>query len=128
MPEGFHSQTRSPQNSVTKEVTEPLEKLGEVIKGLAAKNATMKDGKPEASDKKEGRPPTTTEERISNYEKYKSDISEINRNFPVDSNGKTIDPIGKSLAVGQAIIDLGVAVGPEVFKLGIDAVGVLKGK
>ena len=40
-------QTRERGSQVTSDVTEPLDKMADVIEGLAAKNATMKDGAPE---------------------------------------------------------------------------------
>ena len=114
-------QTRERGSQVTSDVTEPLDKIGDVIEGLAAKNATMKDGAPEVGGGGGSRAPTATEERAGAYEKYKDDVgAAFYRNTAADG---TIDPAGLALDLGQAAADLGVAVGPEVFQLFSDFLG-----
>ena len=114
--------TRTRDSTVTSDVTEVLDKVADVIEGLAAKNATMKDGPPEGEDQGGGRAPTATEERTQAYEKYKNDVSEIFDRF-TGPDGTITDPVGFALASGQALADLGVAVGPEAFQLFSDFIG-----
>ena len=89
-----------------------------------AKNATMKDGRPEGSDKEGGRAPTATEERVAAYNDYKSTTAENVARFTAP-DGSIADPLGLALAQGQALADLAVAAGPEIFSIFTEGVGNL---
>lgn len=104
---------------VTDEVSEVLTGISQVLDGLAAKNQTMKDGPPPGGGAGGGtttQPQTPTqEEKQRAYEQYKKDISDaFDRNTRRDGS---IDKTGLALDVGQAIVDLGVAAGPEALRL-----------
>jgi hypothetical protein len=104
---------------VRDEVSEPLNSLADVLQGLAAKNQTMKDGPPSGSEGNGGTttmlPPPTEEENGGAYEQYKKDISDaFDRRTRRDGS---VDKTGLALDVGQAIVDLGARVGPDVLKL-----------
>jgi hypothetical protein len=103
---------------VKDEVSEPLSSLADVLQGLAAKNQTMKDGPPSGSDGNGGtatQPAPTEEETTGAYEQYKKDISDaFDRRTRRDGS---VDKTGLALDIGQAIVDLGARVGPDVLKL-----------
>lgn len=119
------------QSRVKSEVTEPMDSIGKIIEGIAAKNATMKDGPPEGgSDTTKERPPTSNEEREAAYEEYKEKTRETFDRF-TDPNGNIVDPVGLGLEIGQNIVDLGVSLGDDikdVIGFGVELIGKLKGK
>ena len=119
------------QSRVKSEITEPLDSIGKIMEGIAAKNSTMKDGPPEGgSGETKERPPTSNEERTAAYEKYKEKTRETFDRF-TDPNGNIVDPVGLGLEIGQNIVDLGVSLGDDikdVIGLGVELVGKLRGK
>jgi hypothetical protein len=103
---------------VRDEVSEPLSSLADVLQGLAAKNQTMKDGPPSGSEGSGGTttlPAPTEEEKRGAYEQYEKAVSDaFDRRTRRDGS---VDKTGLALDIGQAIVDLGARVGPDVLKL-----------
>ena len=103
-------------DSVLQDVVGPLNAVGEIAKGLAAKNQTMKDGPPEGgAGEATTQPRPTPEQEQGAYDDYKKKVSEAWRRH-TDANGN-VDRVGLGLDVGQAVADLAMKAGPGVLKL-----------
>lgn len=112
-------------NEVAIDVTGPLTGIGEVVKGLAAKNQTMKDGKPEGGGGG-GVGDTRTRDPQGSYDKYKQKIRDAwSRHTGPD--GQVMDPTALGLEIGQAVSDLAMAEGGNVLRLFGELAGKLRG-
>ena len=96
---------------VQSDVSGVMDSMGRMTEGLAAKNATMKDGPPKNGGEDQGQ----TKVR-SPLEKYEARIAEINGN-------PNLQGADKALQHAKALSDLAMEGGPAVFKALSGALG-----